>query len=198
MAKLHKNFSVILEIFKEVLIENNERTLSKYIPWINQIKNDIPPEKVTKFFHVNSISFQLFNIYETIIAAKKRRNEPVKIKDDAKFGKWNYILTKYKKEGISEQRIVNRFKKVRIEPVLTAHPTEPKRPIVLRLYRELYILIEEFENSIYQSVIWDEKKTAIKQILHKLFFVEEFNTVLDPHNVAILSPYSIPIHSNHR
>lgn len=175
MVNSNTNFNVILEIYKEVLIENDEKALAQYIPWINPVKKQVPTELLTRFFHINSISFQIFNIYETIVEAKKRRHEKIKDTDHIEFGKWKYILNEYKKNDFSEQGIVNRFKKVQVEPVLTAHPTEPKRPIVLKLYRQLYNLIEQFENSEYKTVYWDENKTAIKQILHKLYFVEEHN-----------------------
>lgn len=171
----YSNFNLILNIFKEVLIENNEAKLADKIPWINANVNNIDESVVTKFLHINSISFQLLNIYETIIAAKKRRNLQLNNPDDIKFGKWNHVFSEYRKKGYSEKTIVDRLKQVKFEPVLTAHPTESKRPVVLRLYREIYSLIEHLEYSEPNTTYNDELKTEIKQTLNKLYFIEEFN-----------------------
>jgi phosphoenolpyruvate carboxylase len=45
-------------------------------------------------------------------------------------------------------------------PVLTAHPTEAKRPVVLALYRQLYLLLVKRENSMYTSYGREEIKTT--------------------------------------
>jgi len=174
-SQINLNFKSILLLLKEVLIENNEIELAEMIPWINEENLKIKENQSIKFLHIYSISFQLLNMYETIIEAKSRRDFNINDSKNYKYGKWNYVLNAYKKNGYSADRIIHRFKQVSFEPVLTAHPTEAKRPIILKLYRELFRKIEQLENSFYQSVYWDENLISIKTIIHKLFFIDEFN-----------------------
>ena len=51
--------------------------------------------------------------------------------------------------GIKENQIIEVIRDVQVEPVLTAHPTEAKRPVVLEQYRQLYVLFLKLENSMY-------------------------------------------------
>ncbi len=78
-----------------------------------------------------------------------------------------------KDDGFDEKMILEQFQNVEVEPVLTAHPTEAKRPVVLGLYRQLYLLMVKLENSMYNSYEREEVKHDIKRILHKLWFIGE-------------------------
>jgi len=47
-------------------------------------------------------------------------------------GTWAYYLRRLKRDGITAEQIAEVLPLVRVEPVLTAHPTESKRPAVHR------------------------------------------------------------------
>ena len=53
-----------------------------------------------------------------------------------------------KENGITEDEIIETLGNIEVQPVLTAHPTEAKRPVVLKKYRELYLLMVTRENSM--------------------------------------------------
>ena len=60
----------------------------------------------------------------------------------AEPGLWGRYLAALKKNGASAQDIAKALLQVRVEPVLTAHPTEAKRLTVLEQHRVLFQLIE--------------------------------------------------------
>ncbi len=62
---------------------------------------------------------------------------------------------------------------VLVEPVLTAHPTEAKRTVVLQEYRKLYLLLVKRENPIYTRNERADIRQEIKLILHRAWHVGE-------------------------
>ena len=63
--------------------------------------------------------------------------------------------------------------KLEIEPVLTAHPTEAKRTVVLKYYRELYLLLVMLENPIYTAIERQRIRSEIKETLTRLWFIDD-------------------------
>jgi phosphoenolpyruvate carboxylase len=83
-------------------------------------------------------------------------------------GLWADYLRKLKESGISESTIAAQFNKIRIEPVLTAHPAEAKRLAVLELHRPLYSMMVRRENQMWtpqeQDAIRDEIKVTLERL----------------------------------
>lgn len=173
IQKSYSTFVLLLECFKEVLIENNEVELSKKIPWIHKFTEPVEIDGDIKLLQLYSICFQLLNLCEVNGAVQNRRKKQEDQGIGNIFGSWGHVMADFKQRGISAQRLVEHFKNIHVEPVLTAHPTEAKRPEVLALYRKLYLFIVDLENSMYNKYDRDGIIHEIKQLLHKLWFVEE-------------------------
>jgi len=173
LGKPYHDLAFLLQCFSEVLHENGENDLAACIPWINKTSPDFKNLRTDKVLHLYSISFQLLNLAEVNGAVQNRRTKVEQLGPESVNGLWTYIFTDFKKKGISEETILHQFKKIAVEPVLTAHPTEAKRPVILGLYRELYLLMVKRENTMYTSLEKEEIKNDIKQILHKLWYIGE-------------------------
>ncbi len=130
-------------------------------------------DKLNEQLHLYSICFQLLNLCEVNGAVQNRRRKQETDGLGSVNGLWGNVLQNLKSKGIDEKMILEQFQNVEVEPVLTAHPTEAKRPVVLGLYRQLYLLIVKLENSMYNSYERAEVKHDIKRILHKLWFIGE-------------------------
>lgn len=173
IGKPYADLQFLLECFAEVLAENSETELAKQVPWITEKEPVFTSENTEKLLHMFSISFQLLNLSEVNGAVQNRRASQEKDGLESVSGMWGNIFSDLKSKGIKEETIAKNLEKIHAEPVLTAHPTEAKRPVVLALYRQLYLLLVKRENSMYTSHEQEEIKHDIKQILHKLWFIGE-------------------------
>jgi phosphoenolpyruvate carboxylase len=173
LGKPYYDFELLLSLLAEVLKENNEEDLARQIPLLSDHSLAYESFDDIKLLHLYSICFQLLNLSEVNGAVQNRRAKQEKDGLGSVNGMWANALSEMKAMGVDEKTIIDEFKEINIEPVLTAHPTEAKRPVVLELYRELYLLMVKRENSMYTSYEQEEIKHDIKKILHRLWFIGE-------------------------
>jgi phosphoenolpyruvate carboxylase len=173
IGKPYMDLEFLLECFSEALKENDESELAGKLPWITGNSHVFINENTEKLLHLYSICFQLLNLAEVNGAVQNRRFRQENQGLESVSGMWGNIFSDLKSKGIEEKEIAGLLPHIHAEPVLTAHPTEAKRPVVLALYRKLYLLLVKRENSMYTSHEKEEIKHDIKQILHKLWFIGE-------------------------
>jgi phosphoenolpyruvate carboxylase len=173
LGKPYQDLEFLLKCFSEVLEENNQSALASQIPWISQAEPVFTPVRLRDQFHLYSICFQLLNLCEVNGAVQNRRRRQEVDGYGSVNGLWGNVLQNLKSSGIDERMILEQFRNVEVEPVLTAHPTEAKRPVVLGFYRQLYLLMVKLENSMYNTYERAEVKHDIKRIIHKLWFIGE-------------------------
>ncbi|HEY8966346.1 MAG TPA: phosphoenolpyruvate carboxylase, partial [Candidatus Methylacidiphilales bacterium] len=116
-----------------------------------------------------SISFQLLNIVEENAAAQARRARETKYGFAAESGLWGEWLGRLKKMKMKPEEIAAALHEVRVEPVLTAHPTEAKRTTVLEQHRELYLLLLQRENQMWTATELADIEKQIGVVLERLW-----------------------------
>jgi len=173
LGKPYRDLEFLLQCLATVLTKNGEAKLAEQIPWLTDRTPDFSGSHKHKLLRLYSIAFQLLNLSEVNGAVQDRRNKHEQHGLDSVNGLWGRVLSDLKKLGVKENTILKEFNQVEVEPVLTAHPTEAKRPVVLSLYRQLYLLMVKRENSMYNKFEQQEVKHDIQRILHKLWFIEE-------------------------
>jgi phosphoenolpyruvate carboxylase len=167
LGKPYKDLSFLLQAFKDVLIENGEIGVASTIPLLqNKIEAEIFLDD--KGVQLYSILFQLVHIVEVNGAVQQRRKEENQDLSQVR-GLWAYQIKKVKQAGINAAAIATALKNTRIEPVLTAHPTEAKRATVLEHHRELYLLLVERENTMFSSQELMTNREKIKSSLYRLW-----------------------------
>lgn len=174
LGKPYHDLEYLLLCFQEVLRENNESELAGCIPWISRDCSFRAGAFNQKHFHMYSICFQLLNLAETNGAVQNRRHQEEKESLSSINGLWANTLDILKKNDISESQIAEVLSEIVVQPVLTAHPTEAKRPVVLRKYRELYLLLVKRENSMYNSYELEENRVEIKRVLTSIWHIDEY------------------------
>ena len=167
LGKPYKDLSFLLQAFKDVLIENGEIDVASTIPLL-QNKIDVGTFLDDKGVQLYSILFQLVHIVEVNGAVQQRRKEENQDLSQVR-GLWAYQIKKVKQAGIDAIAIASALKNTRVEPVLTAHPTEAKRATVLEHHRELYLLLVERENTMFSSQELMTNKEKIKSSLYRLW-----------------------------
>ena len=173
LGKPYADLEFLLLSLQRVLEENGEEKLACQVPWISDCPPDFSESNREKLLHLYSICFQLLNLSEVNGAVQNRRNKEEKSGLRSVNGLWGSVLHNLKEKGASEELLLRELALIDVEPVLTAHPTEAKRPVVLGLYRELYLLMVKRENSMYTRYEQDEIRYDIKKILHKLWHIGE-------------------------
>ena len=165
LQEIRENMAYLHAIFTDMLHELGEESIVGHLEGRHDAAAE--PVKVSKAF---SIYFQLITIVEENAAVQLRR----KLEGEHGLGRisglWGRILLDLKKSGITQEQIAAALPQTRIEPVLTAHPTESKRTTVIDQLREIYILMARRENRIWSE---NEKKQialAIKVAMQRLWF----------------------------
>lgn len=142
---LEAELKFAMEAFSEVLTRLNHADLAARLPWSGKSLTTVDgPDRALG--QAYSIAFQLLNIVEERVAAQVRRWRENTHGPTAEKGLWPDKLRTLIQAGLNAEQILAILHKVRVEPVLTAHPTEAKRGTVRERHREIYDLIQEREN----------------------------------------------------
>jgi phosphoenolpyruvate carboxylase len=175
LGKPYIDLEYLLYCLREVLEENGESDLITYIPWISEKIPTVTLHTSDKLFHLYSICFQLLNIVEVNGAMQTRRKKEAEASASSVNGLWANCFQTLRDLGIEENQIIEVIRDVHVEPVLTAHPTEAKRPVVLEQYRQLYVLFLKLENSMYADSEKELIRDNIKAVINRLWHIADIH-----------------------
>ncbi len=168
LQKIRTDFTYLLDIFKEMLQSLGEDNMAAMIPLENNqplvSHDEVPDEKVAQAI---GICFELLNSVEENAATQFRRKTETQFGLESIRGSWGETLKLWNTSGIKEQEIVDVLPKIKVMPVLTAHPSEAKRLTVLDIHRELYILLVKNENPLWSNSERAVIRQEIKSLLER-------------------------------
>ncbi len=158
--KIDRDLAYVMGCFREVLIEQGQPDLAARLPWSAvrptepspaqpESGESTPRDLRERDVQVLSIAFQLLNMVEENAAAQARRLRETNQGVLEEAGLWGASLNELIRLGFKPEAIANVLPRVRVEPVLTAHPTEAKRASVLEQHRELYLQLVKRENQMW-------------------------------------------------
>lgn len=176
LAKPYEDLEFLLNCFKEVLIESGEVELANDIPWITAHPDFKIKTFTGKHLQLYSTCFQLLNIAEVNGAVQNRRKKEDQFTLAGINGLWSQNLHLLKAKGFEPDEILTGLSKIHVEPVLTAHPTEAKRTIMLEHLRNLYLLVVTRENKMYSKMEQNEIRDNIKTALHRIWRISDVYT----------------------
>ena len=153
--KWDSDLSFMVDCLVETLRELGEEDLARLVPWSSERQH--VGTLSSQAVHVYSLAFQILNMVEENTANQSRRREVDGSTSRIEKGRWREVLPTLK-VSLSADQILERIRGARVEPALTAHPTEAKRATVLAHYRQLYLLQVRLENQMYSS----SERTAIR------------------------------------
>jgi len=168
-AKIDADLGFLMDCLREVLIELGEEGAAKFLPWqADGSTHNIhePPERIEQAY---SIAFQLLNMVEENASTQTRRLREIEHGLSDEPGLWGEQLAALKAQGFTPEEIVRSLREVRVEPVLTAHPTEAKRAAVLEQHHEIYQLLASLENQTLTPSQREGIRDEIKIVLERLW-----------------------------
>ncbi len=169
LEKIQSDLTFIMECFKEVLEEQGESELAGQLPWIVGKEDTDQKKRPHRRAQAYSIAFQLLNMVEENAAVQMRRNLETKEQLTEVSGLWQQNLQRLKDQEVSQEDIAQVLSDIKVEPVLTAHPTEAKRATVLEHHRRLYLLMVRRENQMWTPSEREENRREIKTELERLW-----------------------------
>ncbi len=169
LGKPYTDLEFLLHALREILLENGEKEIAEKIPWINQPDPFVVDDFTEKHVQLYSLIFHLINMIEINGEVQRRRKKEEEGNVDSIAGLWVDNLSRLKKQGLTDMQIARLLPEIRVEPVLTAHPTEAKRATILELHRELYLLIVQRENRMYTHIEQEEIRNEIKLALYRIW-----------------------------
>jgi len=167
-----ESFLDLLKIFRKTLEENGEVDTAIQIPFVGEVQEYRGETFDNKQIQLFSLVAHLLNMVEvkSAVEDRRKRESPDMREVDGLFARNIQLLLK---EGFSEAEIMDALPRMRIEPVLTAHPTEAKRATVLEHHREVFL---NFKTLLESNLSDTERKSAVtklKRDLYKLWHTGE-------------------------
>ncbi len=170
--KIERDLAFLYECLAEVLRDIGHDGLAQTLESLRtgEVKNaPLGAEAVRAELQMLAIAFHLLNIVEENAALQARREREDRLGLLTEPGMWGSCLRQLIASGLSAHDIVETLERVRVEVVLTAHPTEAKRPVVLRQHRELFDEFAAHESAGCTRQERAARRDRIKAILERLW-----------------------------
>jgi phosphoenolpyruvate carboxylase len=168
-AKIDADLDFLMKCLQEVLIELGETKAAQFLPWQHGGEThdiDEPPPRIEQAY---SIAFQLLNMVEENASTRTRHLREIEHGLADEPGLWGQQLNQLKAAGFSAEEILGVLPEVRVESVLTAHPTEAKRSAVLEQHRAIFLHLSSLENESLTPSRREAIRDEIKIVLERLW-----------------------------
>ncbi len=103
------------------------------------------PELAARAIQAHGMWFQLLSIAEQNAAMRQRRESEVERGYDELRGTFAQVVSAAARSGVSAEEMRAVIARLRVRPVITAHPTEAKRVTVLEKHRRIYRRLVDLE-----------------------------------------------------
>lgn len=167
--KIDQDLKFLMGCFREVLLEIGEAEAARCLPWIegSEVHDaSAPPPKIEQAY---SIAFQILNMVEENAATRTRHLREIEHGVADEPGCWGQQLAGLVKAGCNAKQISRALPEIRVEPVLTAHPTEAKRASVLEQHRAIYSLLSSLEDELLTPTAREAVRDEIKVVIERLW-----------------------------
>ncbi|WP_205686613.1 phosphoenolpyruvate carboxylase [Chromatocurvus halotolerans] len=146
----------LMQSLARVLTSIGQPRVADCLPWQTLWREqphvpvaELPADIAEDCLQAFSIAFQLLNLAEENAVVQTRRATERRGAKAGESGAWEQAFTQALAAGLDGRAMAEILASLRIEPVLTAHPTEAKRQTVLEHHRRLYQLLVARENSMW-------------------------------------------------
>lgn len=174
-ARVERDLSWMMGIFRGLLEDLGEKEVGEALPWVHGPKH-LAPIKEGKITRAYAIAFGLLNLAEEVAAASMRQLNEATNGPQHEPGSWAQALCRLKSSGETSDHLAATLPTLRVEPVLTAHPTEARRRSILACMQEIHgILLERGGKSGHDGSD-RERCDHLKTVLERWWRTEEVRT----------------------
>lgn len=174
--KTDETLAFLMRAFSEVLRTTGSDEVEQVLPWrslwsdadASDIRT-IPEACAERCVQAHSLAFQLLNQAEENATAQLRRQAEDRGDLVEESGSWDHTIARAVAQGLEEADMAEGLATIRVEPVLTAHPTEAKRQTVLEHHRALYRLLVELENSMWTRGERADLEAEVRACIERLW-----------------------------
>ena len=163
---IDRELAYLVGCFRQVLVDLGRPELARHLEDVEHTPSGEGPERVAQ---VDSVWFQLLNMVEESAAARVRRLREDDRGPAAEPGLWGEALHQMKAGGLDGGRIADALPHVRVEPVLTAHPTEAKPATVIEQHRAVFRLLETLDGRPRTRDEREQHRAATMAALERLW-----------------------------
>jgi phosphoenolpyruvate carboxylase len=174
-AKLERDLAFLMDCFHDVLAGIGHGDLAERLPWHGV--RQLPQELAEREVQMLSLAFQLLNMVEENAANQARRRRETDDGVAAEPGQWGSALAQMARSGLNAAEVARLLPCIRVEPVLTAHPTEAKRSTVIAAQRELYLALVRRENTMWTPAEQEHIRDEIMALVERLWRTGEVRLV---------------------
>ena len=174
-ARVERDLSWMMGVFQELLAELGEKEAGAALPWVHGQKQ-LPSIKDGKITRAYAIAFGLLNLAEEVAAASMRQlNEEIN-GPQHEPGSWAQALCRLKGSGETSDHLAATLPLLRVEPVLTAHPTEARRRSILGCMQEIHGILLERGGKSGRDGSERERRNGLTTVLERWWRTEEVRT----------------------
>jgi phosphoenolpyruvate carboxylase len=168
----------VVEELRRLLIKHREQSktdssdegrMAKAIKIVSRLDLD-DAHRITKAF---AIYFELTNLAETNHRKRRRRAGKLHSDQPPLAGSFGGTLRRLQAAGINAKDALAALQKIRVTPVITAHPTEVARRTVLLKRRRIAQLLENLDHLPLSSQDAQEQEFAIAAEITALWQTDE-------------------------
>lgn len=189
LCKVDRDLVVVMSVLQDTLQDIGHPELASQVPWVEGWSPPEPGSAPDRVDQVYALAFQLLNMVEENVAAQARRAHETAYGSRAVPGLFGDQLQRLVGEGVPAADLAAAVRGTRVEPVLTAHPTEAKRAGVLEQHREIYLLLVRLENPVWtpaeRDALLGELRASVERLWRTGEILLEKPTVLDELRSAV-------------
>ena len=176
MPVVAPGLGLLMTSFDSVLRSLGEDDIADALPWQARWRktpshpvDELPPARRERHLQAASIAFHLLAHAEENATVQELRAVHEQRGATSPSGSWWRVFERARAAGLTPEAILELLERVRVEPVLTAHPTEAKRQTVLEQHRRLYVYIVELENSMWTQAEREFIRADLEACLESLW-----------------------------
>lgn len=174
----------LMRVLAEVIADAGFDRVAELLPWSREWRDAPSSRETTETFPEDiaercvqafSLAFQLADQAEENALVQGLRSFEDEGRMTEESGSWEQNFALLKSQGLNGEQVARALRRLHLEPVLTAHPTEAKRQTVLDHQRSLYRTLVLLENSMWTRAERARLENELRTTIERLWYTGEIN-----------------------